>query len=559
MIQLRISGQVYSAVVILAVVAFVAAGMGVKALTSYKAVVDEMGTTSHSAVLSERVNGLVLSVVMDSRGIYMAQSKAEAEKYAVPLLKTLDLLRATLKDWRAQVPAARRGRFADAEQAAEDFIRFRTELVRLSREVGLAEARGFGDNDANRKARSALNERIKLLAEETDSEVNRLSGLVQTSYGGNRNSLIAVLVIGLGLGLATAVYVVSTKIVMPLGVTTGVMNGLAKGDLSLPIPFLNRKDEIGEMAASLDHFKSQLIHGKEMEAEARVAQEQELDRGRRRDHLTVEFDAVIGRVMIDVDGTVRKVHATSSSLHLAAEEASKKSSMVAASAKEASSNIQTVASAAEELSASIQEISQRVQTTTGITREAVNGVLSADTTVGGLFFAAQKIGEVVSLINAIAAQTNLLALNATIEAARAGEAGKGFAVVANEVKTLATQTAKATSEIAEQIIGIQTATQDAVKAIKMVGAAVNRVDEEVSSIAAAVEQQGAATQEIVRNIHEASEGNNNVALNIIEVSTAVSATGDLASSMFEVAQVLEESGTGLDAEVKKFLADVKAA
>ena len=559
MIQLRISGQVYSAVVILAVVAFVAAGMGVKALTSYKAVVDEMGTTSHSAVLSERVNGLVLSVVMDSRGIYMAQSKAEAEKYAVPLLKTLDLLRATLKDWRAQVPAARRGRFADAEQAAEDFIRFRTELVRLSREVGLAEARGFGDNDANRKARSALNERIKLLAEETDSEVNRLSGLVQTSYGGNRNSLIAVLVIGLGLGLATAVYVVSTKIVMPLGVTTGVMNGLAKGDLSLPIPFLNRKDEIGEMAASLDHFKSQLIHGKEMEAEARVAQEQELDRGRRRDHLTVEFDAVIGRVMIDVDGTVRKVHATSSSLHLAAEEASKKSSMVAASAKEASSNIQTVASAAEELSASIQEISQRVQTTTGITREAVNGVLSADTTVGGLFFAAQKIGEVVSLINAIAAQTNLLALNATIEAARAGEAGKGFAVVANEVKTLATQTAKATSEIAEQIIGIQTATQDAVKAIKMVGAAVNRVDEEVSSIAAAVEQQGAATQEIVRNIHEASEGNNNVAMNIIEVSTAVSATGDLASSMFEVAQVLEESGTGLDAEVKKFLADVKAA
>jgi len=229
---------------------------GISTLKTYKGVVDQMSEVSHSAVLTERVNGLILSVVMDSRGIYMAQDKAEAEKYAVPLLKNLDKLRSGLKDWREHVSTDKRGGFDEAKAATEDFIRFRTELVRLSRDATLPEARAFGDNDANRKARSALNERIKTLAASNEAEVIRLNDLIQSEFGAQQLRFLSVLAIGLLLGIAAAVFVVKTKIVRPLHGITAVMRKLAAADYSVTVPFTDSTDEIGIMARAVEIFKT---------------------------------------------------------------------------------------------------------------------------------------------------------------------------------------------------------------------------------------------------------------------------------------------------------------
>ena len=402
---------------------------------------------------------------------------------------------------------------------------------------------------------------IAKLAEDTrTSQMDALDAIQHDTIGGMNSALTIALALSGGafvVGLLLAA-LIAGSIVKPVVAMTATMTTLAAGDKTVTIPATTNRDEIGEMARSVQVFKESMVQAERLEAEARSEQEREVARGRKRELLTADFDVMIRRVIAKVDSTVQSVHATSTSLHAAAEQTSRQSSAVAAAAEEASSNIQTVASAAEELGASTHEISRRVQDTTRITQEAVDGVQTADSTIEGLSAAAQKIGEIVNLINDIASQTNLLALNATIEAARAGEAGKGFAVVANEVKHLATQTAKATSEIAEQIGGIQTSTQSAVSAIKMVGSAIGRVDEVVSSIAAAVEEQNAATQEIVRNVQEAANGNHEVTTNISEVSSAAQMTGEMASNMFKVAEALEESGTSLGKHVETFLASVKA-
>ncbi|MTJ80630.1 MAG: HAMP domain-containing protein [Telmatospirillum sp.] len=351
---------------------------------------------------------------------------------------------------------------------------------------------------------------------------------------------------------------ISRSIVQPVKAITDVMTALSHGQNSIHVPFTDGADEVAEMARSVLIFQQGLIRAAELEAEAKTAQERELARGRQRERLTREFDGAVQTVMRNLTGAVHDVDSTASSMRASADQTSRQSAAVAAAAEEASTNIQTVASAAEELGASTQEISRRVQDTTRITQEAVEGVHAADTTVEGLSHAAQKIGEIIGLISDIASQTNLLALNATIEAARAGDAGKGFAVVAGEVKSLATQTAKATSDIVQQIGGIQSSTQAAVDAIKSVLGAIGRVDEVVSSIAAAVEEQNTATQEIVRNIQEASDGNREVTSNIADVSAAARAGGEMADSMYQVAKGLERSGVELEREVQTFLTEVKA-
>ncbi|MGB8274693.1 MAG: methyl-accepting chemotaxis protein [Alphaproteobacteria bacterium] len=248
-----------------------------------------------------------------------------------------------------------------------------------------------------------------------------------------------------------------------------------------------------------------------------------------------------------------EVESTAESLAATAEETSRQSTAVAAAAEQATGNVQTVASAAEELSSSVAEIGRQVAQSAKIANKAVEEAIRTDNTVRGLADAAQKIGEVVNLINDIAGQTNLLALNATIEAARAGEAGKGFAVVASEVKSLATQTAKATEEIAGQIGSIQTATNDAVAAIEGISATIKQINEIATTIASAVEEQGSATQEIARNVQQAAAGTTEVSSNITGVTQAASQTGDAAGQMLSAARELAANANTLRGEIDQFL------
>jgi len=263
----------------------------------------------------------------------------------------------------------------------------------------------------------------------------------------------------------------------------------------------------------------------------------------------------VSNVTDGVASAANELEATAQSMTASANRTSEQSTTVAAAAEEASTNVQTVAAAAEELAASLEEVGRQVANSAAISLNAVDEVQSTNVQVEGLSDASQRIGEVVTLIEDIAAQTNLLALNATIEAARAGDAGKGFAVVASEVKNLAGQTAKATEEIGSQIASIQTATSGAVNAIQGIGSTITQINDIASAIATAVEQQSAATQEIARNVQQASEGTQDVSKNIVDVQMNANETGESANNLLQASGELSGTATQLKDEVERFMAN----
>jgi methyl-accepting chemotaxis protein len=271
------------------------------------------------------------------------------------------------------------------------------------------------------------------------------------------------------------------------------------------------------------------------------------------------FETAIGDIVTTVSSASTELEASAGSLTKTADLTQSLSAEVASASGQVSSNVQSVASAAEQMASSVDEIGRQVTESTAIAAEAVRQIEQTDAGIGELSCTAERIGDVLKLISSIAAQTNLLALNATIEAARAGDAGRGFAVVASEVKALASQTAKATGDIGHQIAGIQTATQDAVTAIKQVGGTIRKISEIAGGIAAAVEQQGAATREISRNVQEVAGGTARVAGNITEVSHGASETGSAASQVLSSAHSLSQESNRLKLEVDRFLSTVRAA
>ena len=337
------------------------------------------------------------------------------------------------------------------------------------------------------------------------------------------------------------------------------MQALGNGDLTAQVPHRGEKTEIGAMADTLQVFKEALIAKKAADEAAALDADAKIERGRRVDGITREFESMIGEIVETVSSASTQLEASAGTLTATAERSRELTTAVAAASEEASTNVQSVASATEELSSSVNEISRQVQESARMAGEAVGQARTTNDRVSELSKAAARIGDVVELINTIAGQTNLLALNATIEAARAGEAGRGFAVVASEVKALAEQTAKATGEIGQQITGIQSATQDSVNAIKEISGTIEKLSEISSTIAAAVEEQGAATQEISRNVQQAAQGTQQVSANITDVQRGASETGSASSQVLSAAKSLSGDSRRLKVEVGKFLNSVRAA
>jgi methyl-accepting chemotaxis protein len=345
-----------------------------------------------------------------------------------------------------------------------------------------------------------------------------------------------------------------------LSAMVAAMTKLSKGDVKTTVPGLGRRDEIGEMASAVDVFKNSMIETDQLRAEQAEAEKLQAER-RKADMraLADAFERAVGEIVETVSQASTELEASATILTSTAKRSQQVTTTVAAASEQASANVHSVATATEELSSSVNEISRQVQESARIAGEAVDQARTTNDRVGELSKAAGRIGDVVELINTIAGQTNLLALNATIEAARAGEAGRGFAVVASEVKALAEQTAKATGEIGQQIAGIQDATQVSVSAIKQISGTIERLSEISSTIAAAVEEQGAATQEISRNVQQAAMGTQQVSSNIADVQRGTSETGSASSQVLAAAQSLSGDSDRLKLEVGKFLDTVRAA
>jgi methyl-accepting chemotaxis protein len=367
-----------------------------------------------------------------------------------------------------------------------------------------------------------------------------------------------------------------------LGDLAGTMEKLRDGDYDVAVPSLARGDEIGAMARATERFRENLVRmrtleAEQKEAEARAAadrlaadareterqkateQKAAADKQAAMHALAGQFQAAVGDIVDTLSSASSELESAAGTLTQTAEVTQRLSGVVAGASTQASQNVQSVAAATDELTASVNEISRQMQESSKIAADAVAQASKTDARIAALSQSAGRIGDVVKLITAIAEQTNLLALNATIEAARAGEAGRGFAVVAQEVKALAAQTAKATDEISTQIAGMQAATQESVAAIKEICVTIGRISEISSTISSAVEGQGAATQEIGRNVGAAARGTAEVASNITEVNRGAGDTGSASARVLSSAQSLSKESGRLKIEVDKFLQTVRAA
>ena len=513
-------------------------------------------TASVAALNVERVNSLVYAVVMESRGIYMSTEAAAIKKYGDALHKFSDQLVGVVKKWESIVQADDAAQFAVFKKRIEQFIEFRRELVRRAVEIGHDAGREWGDNDANRSVRSALNtdlemlskvyaERGRRIAQET--EVNRQLAFLLTFLGG-----LALVLVVLG------VLIIARSVARPLSAITTTIKRVAEGAEGVEVPHTGRTDEIGALARAIQIFQEAMDRNRNLSSQALVDSKAREERARQIEASVEAFRGAIGGVLGAVNDNASAMRETAQSIAQVASNASGRATAAAQATEQASSNVFAVASAAEELSASIEEIGRQVRQSAGVVEQAGQRTEKSVAEIDSLAAATQRIDGVLNLIQAIAEQTNLLALNATIEAARAGEAGRGFAVVAHEVKTLAGQTAKATSEIGQNINMIQVSTRNAVDAVREIGTAVREINEVTSNIAGAVGQQDAATREISANAQLAADGNSTLVVNIGSLNDAIGDTNKAATSVLSASNDLTSTAELLSREVDKFFRDLRA-
>jgi methyl-accepting chemotaxis protein len=540
-------------------------GMGLLAVRNMQAINANMVDISTSWLPSVRVLGdLRYSVVLNRtivREHILAETledKLKVEKAFATNLETIARIRRTYEP--LVTSPEERALYDEWSRSWDEFQKGNTEVMELSRKEAGQIAHQAHELNSKKVNRISVDGDAVL---QKDVDLNN-KGADKAAAEASDNYTFAIIVLAVILGAALIVGI-TVSVLMVRDVSNGIasivtpMQALGEGDLSAVVPHQGEKTEIGAMADTLQVFKQALITKKAADETAARDAEAKIERGRRVDGVTREFESMIGEIVDTVSSASSQLESSAGSLSNTAQRSKELATAVSMASEEASANVQSVASSTEEMASSITEISRQVQESARMAGDAVGQARSTTDRVSELSKAATRIGDVVELINTIAGQTNLLALNATIEAARAGEAGRGFAVVASEVKALAEQTAKATGEIGQQINGIQAATNDSVNAIKEISGTIEKLSEISSTIAAAVEEQGAATQEISRNVQRAAQGTHQVSSNIGHVERGATETGTASSQVLSAAKSLSGDSARLRAEVKRFLTSVRAA
>jgi methyl-accepting chemotaxis protein len=513
--------------------------------------------TANAAALNvERVNSLVYAVVMESRGVYMSTEPKVVKKYGDGLLKFNGQILDVVKRWETIVRADDAEQFATFKKRIEQFVEFRKELVRRGVEINAAAGREWGDNDANRAVRSALNkdlealskvyaERAKQIARET--ETNRTLSFVLTCLGG---VALALVVIG--------IVIIARSVARPLAAITATINQVADGAENVVVPHSDRADEIGALARAIQVFQEAMGRNRNLASQVSQDSAAREQRARHIEQSVEQFREAIGAIMRGLSDNASTMRETAQTITRVTADANSRAGTAANATEQAAHNVTAVAGAAEELSASVVEIGRQVRQSAGAVEQTGQRTEKSISEIESLAAATQRIDGVLNLIQAIAEQTNLLALNATIEAARAGDAGRGFAVVAHEVKALAGQTAKATAEISENVAMIQASTRNAVDAVREIGGAVREINEVTTAIAGAVGQQDQATREISSNAQSAAQGNETLVANITSLRDAIGETDTAAASVLTAASSLTKTADTLSREVETFFQNLRA-
>ncbi|CAO3416508.1 methyl-accepting chemotaxis protein [Azospirillum endophyticum] len=494
------------------------------------------------------------------RLVYMMIAEEDVAKMQ-RLMEAIDKQAGTFKERIDSTAKAQPALSDEMRREAEDFealMGIGREAERIALTNDNAQANRFMEERFNPRFQALL-DKLRSLIDRTNTAMERSSEEATATFHTARLWTLIIAAAGLtgcfGLGIVMTRRTVSE----PIRHLTEAMRSLAGGKLDQAVTGQERGDEIGGMAKALQVFKDGLIKADRLSREQAAEQAAKQRRAETIDRLIRGFEDSAAAALRTVSSAASELDATAQSMAAMARQTNSQASVVAAAAGQTSANVQTVATAAEEMAASIREIGDQVARSTRIAGQAVDEAARTTGTVRGLADAAQRIGDVVKLITDIASQTNLLALNATIEAARAGEAGKGFAVVASEVKSLATQTGKATEDISNQITAIQEATKGAVQAIDGISGTINQVNDISTGIAAAIEEQGAATAEISRSIHQAAAGTQEVSGNIIQVTETAQETGAASTQVLSAAGELARQSETLRREVETFLSAIKAA
>ena len=543
----------------LALVVLIAALAGLTTVNTNKAQgeVDDMARINAIVLELEEVRALVAAQQAAVRGLlisgnrdYIGSYQAAKDAYLAKSQKLLASL---------TVPAAQQ-----YFTAADDRVRKWQDQI-VDRQISLMrqrftvdearvlEANGYGEHEIGKAFESF--DALKKLAVD-------LMNKNRTAVAYEFNVTLIGLSAGAAIALAFAIFAwltLSRAIARPIDGMARFMEELAEGNYDQETANQNRKDEIGNMARSVEFFRQRLIENRDLQEQQLKDQQAQLERAQKLANLTSTFDSSVTEVLGVVSSASTELQATAASMRGTAEQTTTQSNTVAAASEQTASSVQTVATATEELTASIGEITQQMARSSEKAGQAVSEADQVQTKVDGLVEAAQAIGQVVELINEIAEKTNLLSLNATIEAARAGEAGKGFAVVASEVKNLAAQTKRSTEEVAAHVAKIQSTTGEAASAINLIKQTIADVNEMTSAVAAAVEEQAAATQEISRNCEQAAAATQEVSSSITTVQTAANDTDGSATEVLTASEELAQRSTSLQQIVQTFLQDVRVA